>query len=64
MKRLMFCRDWWGYQLVARIVLVSVLTGCSSRKNDVVTETKQYSFDDIASQLAAEEAASALERED
>lgn len=62
------CQFSNGSLLVIRqLALLSVLlfaAGCNSSRPTQVEETDEYSFDDITSQLAAEEAASAAQREE
>ena len=43
--------------------LAAALLGGCERSGGVIQETDEYSFDDVASQIAAEEAVSQKERE-
>lgn len=45
------------------ILLAAALAGCG-RSGGTVEESERFSFDEMATQLAAEEAASLAERED
>ena len=48
---------------LACFCLAAALIGGCGQSGGVIQETDEYSFDDVASQIAAEEAASEKERE-
>ena len=73
MRRRIDPRLWWllagaaGVSLAwlgVTIGLIAVTLGCNGNSTTVIEETDEYSFDDVAAQLAAEEQASIEGREE